>query len=650
MMEDAGGWVRIADAMSRAGIWSLYSDPEELKAPFYHPYIARRGAPVAGEYQAHWLDAVTWLGFVGRSRECRALAGFCVEDLLAHQATDGYIGVNSPQDQFRGTGQDSDVYEIWSYGETLNALLNYYRQTGERAVLQACAKAADLACSQAGPHDPREKDRGPPQSVSASLATALSQLYRHTGERKYLDMALVVEEEFLRSPWTPFGPIVREKKPLAGHTAAWGLAVLSMIELYRASGDRQWLDYALYAHEALAKDHLQPHGAPSGMGESLAGTGPYVDTEMCDTFWWIWCWTELLKATGEPKYADYAEKAALNALPGQRSKDGVVTAYFMSPNQLAATQEPKTFYPARLYVECCQSNAPRALPLMAENMVLATDDGGLALAFYGSGEARRKLPNGNRVVVRQKSGYPFDESVQVSLDLAGGNALFPLLVRVPAWSRKTTIAVNGEKLAGDWPAGSWARLDRTWADGDRVTINFRAQIAVHFWQRDGQRAAVIERGPLLYALPVRGERQTLDVWGTFEERAAKDSPWNYALMLDEEDPASSVRFTKLEAASGEGHLWENPPVALEVQARRVPDWTFDVPPPSQGLKGKQPKPPNKFWDIATKLEGAKTGIPRAPKLPKEPFAVADEVETIQLVPYGFTLLRMTYLPVATKGR
>ena len=39
---------------------------------------------------------------------------------------------------------------------------------------------------------------------------------------------------------------------------------------------------------------------------------------------------------------------------------------------------------------------------------------------------------------------------------------------------------------------------------------------------------------------------------------------------------------------------------------------------------------------------------RAPKLPQEPFAVANEVETIQLIPYGFTLLRMTYLPMVAK--
>ena len=370
-----------------------------------------------------------------------------------------------------------------------------------------------------------------------------------------------------------------------------------------------------------------------------------MDTELCDTFWWTWCWTELLKATGEAKYADFAEKAALNALPGQRSKDGLVTAYFGTPNQLVALQRQRNFYPARLYVECCQSNAPRIVPLMAESAVLATPDGGLALAFYGAGEARCTLPGGDKVILRQESEYPFEESVQVSLHIPDRKATFPLLIRIPGWSQGAAIARNGTKIERDCPAGSWVRLQRQWADGDRLTLTFPAHIEVHFWQRDGQRAAVLRRGPLLYALPVHGDRQALDIWGTFEERAAKNSVWNYALILDTHAPASSVSLKRLATHDRGGHLWENSPVSLEARARRVPAWKFDVPPPSAGLMGRRARQPEKFENVWPKPEGGDTKAPRAAQLPKEPFAVADKVETVQLVPYGFTLLRITYLPV-----
>ncbi|MFW6171809.1 MAG: hypothetical protein ACODAD_15080, partial [Planctomycetota bacterium] len=65
-----------------------------------------------------------------------------------------------------------------------------------------------------------------------------------------------------------------------------------------------------------------------------------------------------------------------------------------------------------------------------------------------------------------------------------------------------------------------------------------------------------------------------------------------------------------------GHVWEHSPLALEVDAQRVPDWNFD---------------------LATRRPG--------PKLPEQPLKLAERVEKVQLLPYGFTTLRLTYLPV-----
>jgi hypothetical protein len=61
-------------------------------------------------------------------------------------------------------------------------------------------------------------------------------------------------------------------------------------------------------------------------------------------------------------------------------------------------------------------------------------------------------------------------------------------------------------------------------------------------------------------------------------------------------------------------------VALEVEARRVADWTF-------------------VDDEKSKASG--------PRLPERPFSVAQTAERLRLVPYGFTTLRMTYLPYVT---
>jgi len=626
MAEDAAnGWVAKANQMSLEGywfakkqlrskrgpLWTYLPVAGGVKAPFYHPYIEHQGAPVAGEYQAHWIDAVCRLGWVAGLEECRRLAAKCVADVLAAQQPDGYLGVDPPADQFRGTGIDGSQFELWSFGETLNALLCYHRFTGDPRVLEACRKAADLVCSRVGPHSPGKKAPLPGQEWYTSLSNAMVELYRRTGDEKYVDMAGYLLDRFLeRMDW---GEMLREKKPLRGHAAGWGILYLSMIDVYRATGDARWLRHLEYAHKALVAEHLQPHGAPSGQGERLAGKGPYVNSELCDSFWWVWCWTEMLKLTGDSRYADFAEKAALNALPGHRSKDGQVAAYFVTPNQLRAARNLN--YSARRWVECCHSNGPRTIPILAENMVLATPDGGLALAYYGRLRCEANLKGGVQVTLAEETEYPFRETVEVTLKLKPPKAAFPLLVRIPGWSRDASISINGEKTSAKCKPGAWARLERKWSDGDRLELTFPATIQVGFWEKWAERAAYVERGPLLYALPVKGDKRPFDQWGSFEEYARADSPWNYALRLDAKAPATSVRAKQLPVPAG-GHVWEHSPLALEIDAQRVPDWTFDP---------------------ATSGPG--------PKLPEQPLKLAERVEKIQLLPYGFTTLRMTYLPV-----
>jgi uncharacterized protein len=52
-------------------------------------------------------------------------------------------------------------------------------------------------------------------------------------------------------------------------------------------------------------------------------------------------------------------------------------------------------------------------------------------------------------------------------------AAFPVHVRIPAWAGpKTIVAVNGKRFAAGAEPGKFATLQRTWADGDRIEIEF----------------------------------------------------------------------------------------------------------------------------------------------------------------------------------
>lgn len=647
MREDDNGWVHTANQMSLQGQWmktisggaDVYAQGDREK--FDYPLVNRRGkfgSPAgAGEYQIHWLDIVCGLGWAGNIETDRQLGTECVNEILAHLNTDGYVGIFPPEQEFRG-GQ-AQVYdcafETFTYGEMTSALLYYYKCTGDQRALKACLKAADLFCREVGPHGESKRTVLPgPQACPTTICDALAQLYGYTGDKKYLDTAesslnaLLAEEGRDKS--------LREDTVLSGHAAGWGIVACSMAEVYRANGNPALLDF-LNDYQKKLQPNMQPTGAPSGHWESLAGTGPYVNTETCDTFWqFLWC-VRMLEITGRVEYADMAEKAALNALPGARSKDGRVVAYFSAPNELiAARRANKTEYPARLYIECCQANAPRIMPLMAERVVMATPDGGFAIPFFAPSESEVTAKNGRPLTITQETQYPFDETVKIRLKTDGAIEAFPLLLRIPGWCNGAKIRINSKKLAGKYQPGSWARLEREWKSGDTVELTLPMEVKTEFWK---DRAAFVERGPLLYCLPVEGQKRSMDKWGSFEETAGTNSAWNYALVFDKENPRTAFKVKKSAAQPGT-HVWESSPIALEVNAARIAAWKFSPGNEPFGPVDKSvPAPPVGFTQLYGMIDQ-----PTGPALPRFPLHVAGPLEKIRLIPYGFTTLRMTYLP------
>jgi DUF1680 family protein len=465
------------------------------------------------------------------------------------------------------------------------------------------------------------------------------ELYFATGDRKYIEMAQWTLDAFLHDSgvgfanWAEFVYGESENPYPGQHNAGWAWTLIAMLDLYRATGDPALIEGARKIDAIVTTEHIQPHGAPSGQNEAFAGTGPNLNTELCGTFTWFWFWDRMLTLTGEPRYADLAEKALFNALPGHRAKDGSATSYFMAPNQLVASRAMgKTHLAARLYCECCQSNGPRLMPIMAEHMTLRAPENGLALAYYGASVTRAALDGGTSVTLEQETNYPFEETVRLKLTVAPAPRKFTLRLRVPGWCDAARVKVNGQPLPRAWPGRTWAHVYREWKTGDTLELSLPMQIKANL---SAEKGAYVERGPLLYVLPVAAERKPVDRWGSFEEYPASGTAWNRALLLDPQDPASSFAFEPLPVANG-GHAWENPPVALTVKARRVAEWTFD--PHREAVVGGEAE--------ANVLANVTAG----PPMPARPLQTKGETETVRLVPFGFTLLRMTYLPYIEESK
>jgi hypothetical protein len=277
-----------------------------------------------------------------------------------------------------------------------------------------------------------------------------------------------------------------------------------------------------------------------------------------------------------------------------------------------------SYSPGEVY-RCCQHNVSHGWPYYAEEMWLATPDNGLCVSLYAPSEVTAKVAQGAEVSIREETGYPFHDSIDFKLSAAQA-VQFPLYLRIPHWCAAASVKINGETIDVKARPLSYIVLDRTWKDGDRVTLQLPMQIVVRRWPKN-QNAASVSYGPLDFSLAIQ-ER-----WEKYGDLTAKwpewevfpESAWNYGLVLDAHDPAKSFRIVR---QSGDVPLEpftpDAAPLALKVKARKIPNWQTDR---------------NQMVD----------------RLQPSPVRSAEPLEEIRLIPSGAARLRIGMFPVIGDG-
>ena len=199
-------------------------------------------------------------------------------------------------------------------------------------------------------------------------------------------------------------------------------------------------------------------------------------------------------------------------------------------------------------------------------------------------------------------------------------------LRIPEWSKGYTLAVNDNKLDLDSVKEvrkGTIKVNRTWKDGDTITLELKAEVTSSRWWDD---AAVIERGPLVYALRMEEnwhkhvcEGQDLATYGTHYYEVTSPTKWNVALSADDlKADAIAERFT-VEKGECSETPWslESAPIAIKAKAYTLPDWVME-----RNSAGS--------FNFLNQMKN--TG------------ETAEQVE-ITLIPYGCTTLRVTEFPV-----
>lgn len=493
--------------------------------------VPRRGREFADSEVYKLIEAMAWeLGRTGdttRDAELAELVGI----VAAAQAPDGYLNT-----AFGGRGQPprySDLaggHELYCTGHLLQAAVARARTHGDDELVRVARRAADHVCQAFGPAG-LPGICGHPQ-----IEPALVELARLTGEQRYLDQAaLFVERRGHRTlpehrfGWSYFQDDipVRVARVLRGHAVRALYLACGAVDVAVETGDAQLLDAvaAQFARTLARRTYLTggmgSRHADEAFGDDFVLPADRAYAETCAGVAAVMLAWRLLLATGEPSYADVVERVLYNVVATAISDDGRSFFYANTLHQ-RVRGEPPPADREQLHVgggcrvpwfevSCCPVNIARLLASLSA-YVATVDAGGVQLHQYADAQLRTTLPDGRRVGLAVRTGYPDDGAVTVRVTDTDRRP-WTITLRVPAWARGARLVEPGGGQGRPVSPGA-VPVHREFAPGDEL----RLLLPVHpRWtfpdlRIDGVRGCVaVERGPVVLCAESTGQDGAADL-------------------------------------------------------------------------------------------------------------------------------------------
>ena len=223
-----------------------------------------------------------------------------------------------------------------------------------------------------------------------------------------------------------------------------------------------------FATGGWGPDELFRKPGSGEMGESLKNTHASFETP-CGAYGHFKITRYLLRVTRDSRYGDSMERVLYNTILGAKPlKEGGASFYYSDYNNHFAN---KGYH--RDKWPCCSGTFPQITADYGISSYFHDGDGVYVNLYTPS---RVTWDRGDaRVTLTQRTNYPFDLSSQIEIS-ADKTAAFAIHLRIPGWAGpKTTVAVNGRRVSADLIPGSFARLDATWKNGDRIEVEFEAR-------------------------------------------------------------------------------------------------------------------------------------------------------------------------------
>ncbi len=478
-----------------------------------------------------WIEAAASVYAQTREPELDRQMDEAIAVISKAQAADGYI---STQIQLTDKGRWTKLnhHELYNMGHLLTAACIHHRVTGKNNFLNIARKLADYLITV---FEPRPKELAH-FCFNPSNIMGAAELYRTTGEHKYLNLAGIFVT--MRGSQPGGSEQQQAKVPLRKETEAVGHAVTAAYlwcgaaDVYAETGEqalfdaleRLWNDVTsrkMYITGGTAALH---HGEAERRGQTWnydsvheAFGAPYQlpnrtgYNETCANIanaMWNW---RMLVLTGNAKYADLMERVLYNSMLSAIGLDG--KSYFYSnPLRRAGKDVPllsndstnrwvNTTPASEVHCFCCPPNIARTIAQL-HTYAYSVSDNAAWVHLYGGSQLDTRLPDGSSLQLSQTTDYPWNGRVTFQISRAPEKEM-ALRLRIPGWTEQAAVTCNGKPVGAAVLPGAYCEIRRRWSPGDAVELQLPMPVVMMESDplvEENRNQVAVMRGPLVYCL------------------------------------------------------------------------------------------------------------------------------------------------------
>jgi hypothetical protein len=448
----------------------------------------RTGLPAPGNDMGAWGSEDTglvlgqWLS--GMARMSRATRDEAMRD-KAHRLMLGWARTFQIDGMpYSPTLAKDASYTHYAWDKLLGGLLDVYEYAGDYEALPLAAKITEWAVKVL------DRSRKPPSGFDISgfppewytLCENLYRAWRLTGDPTYRSFGDLWRYDFY------WGMFAGKRPPAPGNFHAYShVNTLSSAAMtYLVTGEREYLDTIRNAHDYFQRVQCYATGgygpseklvaADGALGRSVERDANTFETP-CGSWAVFKLGSYLLQLTGEARFGDWIERmiyngigAALPMAPG--GKTFYYADYTLGPEDRIGTAR-KTYYWDPY--PCCSGTYLQAVADY-HNIIYFRDRDGLFVNLFVPSVVTWNA-DGQTIRVEQETSYPESETCSFVVH-PQTSATFSLRFRVPEWTERASVEVNGKPFLTAAEPGTWATVRRPWRAGDRATFRIPMPIRV----------------------------------------------------------------------------------------------------------------------------------------------------------------------------